>query len=307
MQNWVLYGIMLTILTRKKVSRKYLAEKFEMSERSISRYIDTLAESGVPIYSVAGRDGGYSISDEYKIDKTLFTKEELTRLSTLVKAIPDDKINKSISDKLEHMALRKNDEKYLMKNDKLVIDAASWSGSTAFRNKMEVINNAIDNKFCLDIKYTDRHETCSTRRFDPYSLVLKEGVWYTYGWCHIRKDFRLFKLSRITSMIITDLNFEIRENNIYDKLSGNFDDVPLIDLEIEFSSTVLGEIEEWLGLDSVSERGLSYIANAQVYSGNVLIKKLLSFGSSIKVLKPASIKEELLVECKRILRDAEYY
>lgn len=305
MQNWVLYGIMMTLLIKKKASRRYLAEKYEVSERTISRYVDVLSEAGVPIYSLAGKEGGYAISDEYKLDKTLFSPEELRRIVTCVKAAPDDSIKSSVLDKLQHMSMRKNDDKYLLKNDTLVIDAASWTNPTAFRNKMTLINQAIENGTSLDIKYTDRYDISSTRRFDPYSLALKEGVWYAYGWCHARKDFRLFRLARISSIIVTDEVFEKREGNVYDKLSGIFDDVATVDLEIEFSSTVLGEIEEWLGSDAISEKGLQYVANATVYSGNILIKKLLSFGSSIKVVKPAAVKEELLIECKRILRNSD--
>lgn len=304
MQNWVLYGIMMTLLIKKKASRRFLAEKYEVSERTISRYVDTLSEAGVPIYSLAGKEGGYAISDEYKLDKTLFSPEELRRLATCVKAAPDDAIKSSILDKLQHMSMRKDDDKYLLKNDTLVIDAASWTNPTAFRNKMSIINEAIEKGTSLDIKYTDRYDISSTRRFDPYSLALKEGVWYAYGWCHYRKDFRLFRLARIMSIIKTDEVFTRREGNVYDKLSGIFDDVPTVDLEIEFSSTILGEIEEWLGADAISEKGLQYTALSTVYSGNILIKKLLSFGSSVKVLKPAAVKEELLVECKRILRNS---
>ena len=201
--------------------------------------------------------------------------------------------------------MRKDDDKYLLKNDTLVIDAASWTNPPAFRNKMTIINEAIENGTSLDIKYTDRYDISSTRRFDPYSLALKEGIWYAYGWCHYRKDFRLFRLARITSIIKTDEIFARREGNVYDKLSGIFADVPTVDLEIEFSSTILGEIEEWLGADAISEKGLQYTASSIVYSGNILIKKLLSFGSSVKVLKPAAVKEELLVECKRILRNSD--
>ena len=305
MQNWVLYGIMMTLLIKKKASRRYLAEKYEVSERTISRYVDVLSEAGVPIYSLAGKEGGYAISDEYKLDKTLFSPEELRRIVTCVKAAPDDSIKSSVLDKLQYMSMRKNDDKYLLKNDTLVIDAASWTNPTAFRNKMTLINQAIENGTSLDIKYTDRYDISSTRRFDPYSLALKEGVWYAYGWCHARKDFRLFRLARISSIIVTDEVFEKHEGNVYDKLSGLFDDVTTVDLEIEFSSTVLGEIEEWLGSDAISEKGLQYVANATVYSGNILIKKLLSFGSSIKVVKPAAVKEELLIECKRILRNSD--
>jgi len=304
MQSSVMYGIMLTMLIKKKVTRRYLSEKYEVSERTISRYVDTLAESGVPIYTLAGANGGYCISEEFKLNNTMFTKEELLRLSTCLKAVPDDKLNMAILDKIGYMAERKNDEQYLVKTDRLIIDAGAWGSPTVFRHKMEVINSAIDSNLTLEIKYTDRYEMFSTRKFDPYSLVLKEGIWYTYGWCHRRQDFRLFKLARITSIITTDQTFEKRETNIYEHLSGKFDNNELIELEIEFSSTILGEIEEWLGIDAIHERGLQYVATASVYSGNMLIKKLLSFGSSIKVLSPAPVREELLVECKRILRDS---
>ena len=77
-----------------------------------------------------------------------------------------------------------------------------------------------------------------------------------------------------------------------------------VDIEIEFSNTILGDIEEWLGLDAIDDSGLKYKARATMYSGRLLVNKLLSFGSAIKVLSPAPLCEEVLVECKRILRNS---
>ena len=127
-----------------------------------------------------------------------------------------------------------------------------------------------------------------------------------YGFCHLRNDFRLFRLARIKNMTITENKFERKESDVYEKLNGVFDDTDLVELEFEFFSTALSEVEEWLGHEAISERGHTYIAKASLYGGNLLINKLLSFGSSIKILKPQALKEELLVECRRVLKRYDY-
>lgn len=306
MNNGVMFGMMLTLLRNEKVTKRYLAEKFEMSERTVIRYMDTLALAGVPIYSIRGKNGGYAISSEYQFDKTFFTESEMARLTTCVKSMDvyHDRLNDSLLDKLGYLNKRRNDEKYLLETDSLIIDAGPWSNPTLYRSKMETLQRTIDNRKSVKIMYVDRYEERTHRLFDPYYRILKEGVWYTYGWCHYRKDFRLFKLARISSLIETDEPFVRRDCDVYKHLEGNFEDVETVDIEIEFSNTILGDIEEWLGLDAIDDSGLKYKARATMYSGRLLVNKLLSFGSAIKVLSPAPLCEEVLVECKRILRNS---
>ena len=89
-------------------------------------------------------------------------------------------------------------------------------------------------------------------------------------------------------------------------MSGSFDDTDLVEVEFEFFSTALSDVEEWLGPDAITERGTQYVAKAALFGGNLLINKLLSYGSSIKVLKPQALKEELLIECSRVLKRYDY-
>ncbi|MCL2556082.1 MAG: YafY family transcriptional regulator [Firmicutes bacterium] len=308
MQFSVILGILLTILNkRKKIKREDLAKKYELSTRTISRYLDIIIAAGVPLESDPGIKGGYSIPDTYRLDRSFFSKEELKRLSTCVIAMQssfDDGMNKILLDKISNMSQNKNDEKYLLKSDSLIIDTSSWTNPDGYRAKFEVINKAISEEFAIKVYYIDRHELKSERIYDPYSLVLKEGIWYLYGWCHLRRDFRLLKLSRIRNMSITAKQFSRKPSDVYKKLNEAFEDSELVDMEIEFSSTVLSQIEEWLGVDAIEDTGIMYKASAAVFGGNVLINKLLSFGSSIKVLSPHALKEELLIECRRILNNA---
>jgi len=309
MQFSVILGILLTILNnRKKVTRQQLADKYELNPRTITRYLAVIETAGVPIEYITGRNGGIALPDTYKLDRSFFSKEELKRLHTCVAGLQsgfDDGLNRLLLDKIGNMAQNKEDEKYLLKSDTLVVDTGNWINPQVYRNKIETINKSIAAELSLRVEYVDRHEYKSERKVDPYSLVLKEGVWYLYGWCHLRRDFRLLKLSRIRSMTILTSHFARQKNDVYQKLNEAFDDKALVDLEVEFSNTILSDIEEWLGIDAIKDIGKAYHARAEVYGGNVLINKLLSFGSSIKVLGPAALKEELLTECKRVVQSYE--
>lgn len=308
MQSGVMFGILLTILNNRKVKREYLAEKFEISTRTVARYVDSLCEGGVPIFSVRGANGGYMIADDFKLERSFFTSDELHRLLTCLNATATSFAgqNHDLIEKLKHIGSVKENEKYLLKTDTLIIDVGTWTNPQNYRGKIEALNKAIDGDFTVNMGYTDNKDYFSVRDFDPYCLVLKEGAWYTYGFCHLRNDFRLFRLTRIKGLSITDRKFTRRESDVYEKLNGNFDDTDLVDVEFEFFSTALSEIEEWLGPEAISERGTTYIAKASLFGGNLLINKLLSFGSSIKIIRPQALKEELLVECARTLKRYDY-
>ncbi len=302
MNNTVMFGILITLLSRP-ATKRYLAEKFEISERTVIRYIDALAASGVPVYSIRGVKGGYAVSDEYQFDKTYFTEGELQRMLSLLKNDENgDKLNGQISDKLNYLVKRKRDGSYLISTDNLIIDAGSWNNPSLYRSKMETLQKATAARRSVKLMYIDRYESKSHRLFDPYYVVLKDGVWYAFGWCHSRRDFRLFRLARIKSLILTEERFERIECNVFAKLEGSFDDYNSVDVQFEFSSTILADVEEWLGPDAVSERGIKYIASASLFGGKALLSKLLSFGSSIKILSPASLREEVLTECRRVLK-----
>ena len=294
------FSILLTILTGGKVTKSYLAEKFEISERTVIRYVESIAAAGVPIYSVRGKNGGYSVSNEYQFDKTFFTDFEMAHLKKLLEA-EGGEVSLSISDKLGYMSKRKRDAQFLIETDDLIIDAGTWQNPSLYRSKMETLQRAIDKHKSLNMMYVDRYESHTHRLFDPYCRILKDGLWYVYGWCHYREDFRLFKLARIKSLIETNETFERTPCDVYSNLDGNFDDYETVNVEFEFSSTILGEVEEWLGFDAVTERGYKYVAVAELPVNRATTAKLLGFGSAIRIISPASVKNEIADECRRII------
>lgn len=306
MQSGVMFGILITILNKRIVTRQYLADKFEMSTRTIGRYIDKLAEGGIPVYSLRGANGGYTIPDDYRMDKSYFTIDELGRIISSLEATKsgfNDKQNDIIIDKITNLKNFKSEEKYFLKSKTLIIDTGTWNNPQKFRNKISVINKAIEESHTIIMSYTDKNEVTSEREFAPYCLALKEGIWYTIGWCYYRKDFRLFKLARINTMKLTDNSFERQDYDVYQKLNEHFQDKDLVDIKFEFTPAIRSEIEEWLGADAITPQGDEvFIAEASLYGGNELKHKMLSFGADVKIISPYQLKEEILVECNRILR-----
>jgi predicted DNA-binding transcriptional regulator YafY len=103
-------------------------------------------------------------------------------------------------------------------------------------------------------------------------------------------------------MIRTQEIFVRRDDaNVALKLQTDFEETPKLTLHIEFSNLILHEIEEWLGEDSISQAALKYVAVAVVHGGSRLVSKLMSFGSHIKILAPAYLREELVTECQRMV------
>lgn len=76
MQSYLLFGMLIFILKKGKTTTKELAEEFEVSRRTVLRYLDKLAMAGVPLFSERGNQGGISIMKDYVFDKTFFTVEE---------------------------------------------------------------------------------------------------------------------------------------------------------------------------------------------------------------------------------------
>ncbi len=301
--NSIIFSILFLLLEKRKVSRTFLCEKFEISPRSVSRYVDALVECDIPVLSAPGKGGGYMLPDDYILERTFFTDNERKRIISLLNATAknyEDDINMSIIEKFNSF---KDQAKDMALNDnRLIIDAGPWGSPHIYKNKIDIINKSMNLKQTLRFKYTDRNEIFSERFIDAYNLVLKQGVWYVYGWCHEREDYRLFKLSRMANMILTSKTYSLRPDaDVYEKLKGQFDTQNEVDFVIEFSNLVLPQIEEWLGPDAIYEDGLMYRARATLYGGNELVAKILSFGSSIKVISPAALKEEVLIECRRVL------
>lgn len=194
-----LLGILATLLRREKVTAPFLAEKFEVSRRTISRDVETLCQAGIPIVTEQGRNGGISISPGYALPNQLLTEQELTAVLSGLRGV------RSVSPPSLWAGLEEKLPPSKEASSQLVIDLASHY-QDSLTEKISLLRRAIDENRLVSFRYyTERGET--DRRAEPCRVAFQWGDWYLLAWCALREDFRLFKLSRLWELTLTEETF----------------------------------------------------------------------------------------------------
>lgn len=203
----------LTILKSKRITTgTELAEKFGVSLRTIYRDIRKLEESGVPIITIEGR--GYSILDGYVVAPIMFDELEVNALITaeqLINKTNDESLIKHFSQTLQKIksvfksSLQLQGE---MLNSKMLIfsDKEDSTKSTS----LPYIQMAITNFRLTELTYKAKDKETTIRIIEPLAIYCYDKNWIVIGWCHLREDYRSFRLDRIIHFRILETTFEDR-------------------------------------------------------------------------------------------------
>lgn len=291
MKFTIMTGILFELLSKKMLSATYLATKYEVTTRTIYRYIEELSLSGVPIETVRGASGGFKIMDTFKLAGSFLTTSEydavINSLTAIYSEVKGDAlesaINKLTSAKRGYGAVN-------VKTGNLVIDAGAWCDSAGYKEKLSIINDAIDGSKIVEFNYHDRNGEKSIRCVEPHTIVFKEGMWYVYAWCQAREDFRFFKIGRMTEINVTDRKFNRRILPDHLPFEGWYNGSDLIDVTLRVNKSSLFAVEEWLGVENIIREGDLFLASAKLPDEPSLVGKILSLGKGVKVLSPNSLK-----------------
>lgn len=295
MQIPVLVGIMSTLLAADEtVNAQELAKKFEISKRSVYRYVAMLSEGGIPIETRMGRNGGWGIVDTYKLKATYFTEEEYQRLIFALQSFSlQDDVTKNAIQKLS--GLRRNHASAtVLKSDQLVVDSADYSVG----DYVNVLSDCISQRLLCNIEYHSKAGAVTSRSVEPYCLILKDGSWYVYCFCRMRKAFRYFKVSRMVRLSVGE-RFSPREFSVdssvieSDVLRGK----EICEVILSLQHKALSACEEWLGMGHVARVGDGYVAKASLPYDEMLISRILSLGDGVRVEKPAKLRKAVLARC----------
>lgn len=298
MRNDVLFGIFLTLLSRESVTCEELAAKYELSTRTIYRYIDTLDLAGVPILSKSGPAGGFSIAQEYRLSAMLFSSEEYARIMTAVSNLETlEGTGGVLLDKIRAIAKQPGDLQF--SSDTLVIDSGGWGNTDSQKHKVRALGAGVFKALVTEISYSDDGGNKSRRSIEPYTFVLKEGNWYLYAFCRMRSDFRVFKLSRMTGITVTRQEFVKQKLDLKaEPWNESFRRaVSCITITLSVSEDAAAGVEDWLGEGAVSGGR----AVAEVILSDQLISRLVSLSSGVRVISPKSVQEKLIEAAKAVL------
>jgi len=287
-------SIVIYLLNHEKVKAQELADKFEVSVRTIYRDIEAISQAGIPISTFQGADGGIDIMEGYKLDKNILTSDEVFKIVTGLRglySISEDIKIKLLIEKLTNIA---NKSDYVPTGNEIMIDLSSWNKNDQLGSRIQEIKKAIRERKIIEFIYYS-NEKLTERRVEPCVIIFKEANWYLYAYCLLRKDFRLFKLRRMSGLKITDIGFEAREFSIDGvNWDGEFDSDRHLPIVVMFDKSMVYAVNDIFGVDNyeIAPDGRLKVTFHMGING-WLYGFLLGFGDKIEVLEPAELRDKI--------------
>jgi predicted DNA-binding transcriptional regulator YafY len=195
-----------------------LAEKLQVSERTIYRDVQDLQLSGVPILGEAGV--GYTLRRDYDLPPLMFDHREITALvlgSRMVAAWGDAELASAANDALRKIeavltpALRDRIDAV-----PLHVPAYGLQNQGAARQVLEQLRGAIERFRIVEAAYCDEKSQVTERRLRPMALLFWGNVWTLVAWCELRMDFRSFRVDRFRSLLVLEKNFTLERGQRYE-------------------------------------------------------------------------------------------
>lgn len=297
MKFTILLDILFELLSKRKLTAGYLAEKHEISVRTVYRYVDELTFA-VPVFVQRGRNGGIFISDNYKLPVGFMKKEEyeaaIEALELAYAQLPEDKFLQA-KEKLSDQAKKELRSLTLAGTPgTLIVDGGTWGDTVNFSEKLRLFQECVKDCHVVEIDYTDRVGESSRRKIEPHVLIFKQGVWYVYAFCRKQRAFRLFRLGRVRSTFVTEAKF-IRRNFRREDIPLNYfaNTSSSVEVRLEINDGAYADAQDWLGGENLVERNGRWFADVTLPDDDVLVRKLLGFGNAVTVLAPNALREKL--------------
>lgn len=283
-----LIGILSILLQQNKVTAPFLADKFEVSRRTINRDIEDLCKAGIPVVTTQGQNGGISIMEGYRVDRALLTSSDMQAILAGLRSLDSVCGTTRYQQLMEKLSAGTSQE--VSPGDYFRIDLASWY-KASLSPKLELIRGAIEQKELIRFQYFSPSGE-SERTVEPYLLVFQWAAWYVWGYCRDREDYRLFKLNRMLELINTGEIYEPKKVPPLDLSPGRV--FPgLLKVKLLFSPGAKWRLIEEYGRDSFSEQEDGRLVFEFAFTDKEsLYGWIWSFGLQAELVEPADLRQE---------------
>jgi len=279
-----LIGILSLLLQQEKCTIKSLSERFEVSRRTVSRDIQSLCMAGIPVCTVSGQNGGVSIMDGYKIDRTLLTRADMQAIFAGLQSLDSICGTKKYQQLMGKLSVTEQPSRHID------IDLGSWYKDSLVP-KISHILAAIEAEELLSFTYYAPGRE-SARIVEPYSVVFRWASWYLWGYCTSRNDFRLFKLNRIQDLKQTGQHFTPRQLPPFD-CDGTAVYPETVQAAVLFDVSSKWRLIEQFGPESFNTQPDGRLLFLSGFAGkDDLFGFLLSFGFTAELMEPQELRTE---------------
>lgn len=291
-----LFEIIYILMQKKKVTSRELADRFEVSTRTIYRDIEILSRANIPIYAIKGKDGGIGLLDEYVLNKTILSEEEQNQILFALQGM------KKMARQDEKDILRKLSTLFNKEiNDWIRIDFSNWSKDNMQEKRFEIIKSAILNKQLIEFTYYNSNGEKSKRIVEPLQIWFKDKSWYLISYCKLKEDYRIFKIARIKEIKILEEHFERKLPKEKKEEKNNFKN---ISLELEISKEMAYRVyDEFENKEISKKENGNFIVSVEYPENDWVYGYILSFGEYVKVLSPDRAKRIIKDKLEKTLKN----
>ncbi len=300
-----LLAITMQFLSRRTVTASQLAEKFEVTVRTIYRDIETLKNAGIPIVASQGIGGGYGIHGSFSIDRQMLTVDDMLSILISLKSLEATFANNAsgssdLFDKINALVPQRERSRMDALITRTRIDLHPWGCNKATRKNLAAIQRALANNYLVSLTYRAANGAASRRTIEPAQLIYKTHAWYAYGYCYARQEFRLFRLSRISDCSVELQHFVPRPVPPVDDLL-RLDTRPRVQVTLRFALQKRAQVEEYFSPEALTVNiDGSVNAVLEMPEDDWLYGMILSYGETVEVLSPAYMRTIIREKAKKI-------
>ncbi len=295
MKNDRLFQVLYILLEKKTATAPELAEKLEVSVRTIYRDVEALSMAGVPVYASPGKGGGIALMKNYAFDKALLSDDEQNQILFAIQSLAAADLNMdTLLSKLGGLFQKPG-------TNWISVDFSRWGFNRLDTERFENLKAAILNKHILHVRYCGSSGNISERRIKPFQLVYKDKSWYLQAFCLSAEDYRLFKVSRM--MDISDSG---------ECFSDDFSDAPIVDIDmpavistvpvrLSFSPQAAFRVYDEFHQSFITEKpNGTLVVSTELPEDEWILQYLFSYGTLVSVLEPADLKSMMCDYAKKV-------
>jgi predicted DNA-binding transcriptional regulator YafY len=310
-----LSAILIQLQGKKIVKAAEIADRFNISLRTVYRDVKALQEAGVPVGAEAGT--GYYLVEGYHLPPVMFSREEAAALLTgekLMAHLSDHSNRKQFSNAMQKIkAVLRGSEKDFLESleDNIAIVSRRPPVADEFPNRfMSDIQHSLGKQLVLQLDYFAYHnDTLSQREVEPIGIVFMSASWHLIAWCRLRKGYRDFRMDRIKGLVLTGTTYDktqrISLKEYMDKYGET--DTPRLSIKIKVSQAAarrIGDNKFFYGFTEERVIGecieMSFLFPCLFAFG----RWLLTWGNNVEIITPVELTTQMKL---LVLELKEYY
>lgn len=288
MKNNRLFQLVYLLMEKGVQTAPQLAALLEVSVRTVYRDVEALAMAGVPVCTAQGKGGGISLMAGFTINRALFTEAEQNQILFALQSLRAvDQTDERLLSKLSGLFRRQH-------TSWIAVDFSRWGYGRVDQQRFDTLKEAILDRRLLQITYCGASGEQTQREVKPLKLIFKARGWYLLAYCLKAEDYRLFKINRMVSLLLTEQHFA----DLPDAAPPLPDDWEspenLQMVALLFSPAAAYRVYDEFTPDAIERRpDGSLLVRTAFPPDESIIAYLLTYGTALRVLEPQALRSRI--------------